>query len=67
MPRFGKHPPSNGSRQIKLWADLLVDLDHGDPAVSTTAREMAEDVPRQLRNAVNHELERRGCRFRITA
>lgn len=64
--RHSKHPPG-GAHQIKLWADLLVDLDHGDPSITTTAREMAEDVPRQLRNAVDHELARRGCAFRIGA
>jgi len=62
-----KHPPKAGSRQVNLWADLLVDLDHGQPSISTSAQEMAEDVPRQLRRAVNHELERRGSRFRISA
>lgn len=62
--RHSKHPPG-GAHQIQLWADLLVDLDHGEPSISTTAREMAEDVPCQLRSAVNHELARRGCAFRI--
>jgi len=64
----GNHPPGRSSnRQITLWADLLVDLDRGAPAISTTASEMAEDVPRQLRSAVNNELARRGCPFRISA
>mgnify|MGYP006282128915 CR=1 FL=1 len=66
-PRHGKHPPSGGLRQVKLWADLLVDLDHGEPSITTTAREMAEDVPTQLRSAVDHERARRGCSFRIGA
>ena len=66
MPgRTGNHPPGGGARQVKLWADLLVDLDHGDPSISTSAREMAEDVPTPLRRAVDHELARRGCAFRI--
>lgn len=65
-----KHPPGRASgskpaRQVSLWADLLDDLDHGEPSISTTASEMAEDVPTHLRGAVNTELERRGCRFRI--
>ena len=64
---LGNHPPGSGSRQVTLWADLLVDLDHGQPAISTTAQEMAADVPRQLRRAVNSELERRGCLFRVDA
>ena len=62
------HPPGrSNNRQISLWADLLVDLDQGAPAISTTASEMALDVPRQLRSAVNNELARRGCPFRISA
>ena len=62
------HPPGHRSNsQINLWADLLADLDRGAPAISTTASEMAEDVPRPLRNAVNNELARRGCPFRISA
>ncbi len=64
----GNHPPGrSNNRQISLWADLLADLDRGAPAISTSAREMAEDVPRQLRSAVNNELARRGCPFRISA
>ena len=64
------HPPgrSGGSRparQVSLWADLLNDLDQGEPSISTSATEMAQDVPSSLRSAVNRELERRGCRFRI--
>ena len=62
-----KHPPRKGSRQVALWADLLDDLDHGQPAISTSAQEMAQDVPKTLRNAVNNELERRGSHFRISA
>jgi len=60
-------PGRNITRQISLWADLLADLDRGAPAISTSATEMAQDVPRQLRSAVNNELARRGCPFRISA
>ena len=62
-----KHSRGKGSRQVSLWADLLADLNDGQPAISTTAEEMAADVPSPLRKAVNHELERRGCHFRIGA
>lgn len=67
--RHGSHHPSGPSSksQIKLWADLLADLDQGEPAISTSASDMAKDVPRQLRGAVNSELARRGCPFRISA
>jgi len=65
--QHGHHPPGRPVQQVQLWADLLADLDHGEPAISTSAREMAEDVPPKLRKAVNHELERRGCGFRISA
>ena len=66
-PHSGKRSAPPGNPQVNLWADLLADLDSGQPAVSTSAREMAEDVPRHLRSAVNTELARRGCRFRIGA
>lgn len=62
-----QRPGRNSTRQISLWADLLADLDRGAPAISTSATEMAQDVPRQLRSAVNNELARRGCPFRISA
>ncbi|MEB3173523.1 MAG: hypothetical protein VKL97_06615 [Cyanobacteriota bacterium] len=69
-PAPGHHPPARPTpprpaRQVSLWADLLDDLDHGEPAISTSASEMAADVPAGLRRAVNKELARRGCRFRI--
>ena len=57
--------PTKPTQQVSLWADLLDDLDQGEPAISTTASEMAADVPASLRGAVNNELARRGCRFRI--
>lgn len=68
-PHHGSNRPpgQRNTRQISLWADLLADLDRGAPAISTTASEMAEDVPRPLRRAVNNELARRGCPFRISA
>jgi len=65
--QHGHHPPGRPMQQVQLWADLLADLDHGEPAISTSASEMAEDVPLKLRKAVDRELERRGCRFRISA
>lgn len=69
-PATGHRPPNRSAPakpapQVSLWADLLHDLDQGEPAISTTASEMAADVPAGLRGAVNKELARRGCRFRI--
>ena len=63
----GRSGSTSSGQQIKLWADLLADLDQGEPSISTTASEMAEDVPRGIRTAVNNELARRGCRFRINS
>lgn len=70
-PARSNHPPGRSTankppRQVRLWADLLADLDQGEPSISTSATEMARDVPAGLRRAVNSELERRGCRFRIS-
>ena len=67
QPPPPSHSPGKRSRQIKLWADLLNDLDQGQPSISTSASEMALDVPSNLRQAVNTELERRGSHFRIAS
>jgi hypothetical protein len=51
---------------ISQWADLLADLEQGSPSISTSAEEMAGDLPEALVNQVNQELRLRGCSFQVT-
>ena len=51
---------------ISQWADLLADLVQGSPAISTSAEEMAGDLPEALVNPVNQELRQRGCSFQVS-
>jgi len=51
---------------ISQWADLLADLVLGSPSISTSAEEMAGDLPEALVNPVNQELRLRGCSFQVS-
>lgn len=50
---------------VGQWADLLVALAQGSPSISTSAEEMASDLPQELVHPVNLELQRRGCSFQV--
>lgn len=50
---------------VHLWADLLELLLQGVEAVATSAEDMARDLPGDLVNPVNRELEQRGSSFRV--
>jgi len=50
---------------IGQWADLLVALVQGSPSISTSAEEMASDLPQELVRPVNLELKQRGCSFQV--
>jgi hypothetical protein len=50
---------------VGQWADLLVALVQGSPAISTSAEEMASDLPQELVRPVNLELQQRGCSFQV--
>ena len=52
---------------VGQWADLLVALVQGSPAISTSADEMASDLPQELVRPVNLELQQRGCSFQVGA
>ncbi|KEF41696.1 MAG: hypothetical protein ER33_10045 [Cyanobium sp. CACIAM 14] len=64
LERLGLVPRSQHTL-VSLWADLLSALLQGADAVSVSAEEMADDVPRDLVKPVNRELRQRGCSFRI--
>ena len=54
-------------QQIRQWAQFLEAMAAGSPSISTTADQMAEDVPQDLVPAVNDQLAARGSRYRIAS
>jgi hypothetical protein len=52
---------------INQWADLLSALIAGAAAVTTSPEEMANDMPAELVEPVNAELQRRGYRSLVGA
>ena len=67
----GKHrgeaevPTAQRSRLVEQWAVLLSALDEGSPSISTSADQMAEDLPGELVEPVNAELRLLGCSFQV--
>jgi len=54
-------------RLIEQWAELLHTLVGGVAAVSTSAEEMAQELPVDLVTAVNRALQERGSSFQVAA
>jgi hypothetical protein len=52
-------------RLIEQWADLLETLGGGIAAVSTSAEEMAQELPGDLIAPVNRALRQRGSSFQV--
>lgn len=50
---------------VQQWAALLSALTEGSPSISTSAAQMAEDLPRELVDPVNLELRQLGCSFQV--
>ena len=50
---------------VQQWANLLSALDEGSPSISTSAAQMAEDLPGNLIEPVNRQLRAQGCGFQI--
>jgi len=50
---------------VQQWADLLELLQQGVAAVTTSAEDMAQDLPRELVSPVNQELQQRGSSFQV--
>jgi len=40
-------------------------MEEGSPSIDATVEQMAEDIPGELAEDVNHQLAARGCRFRV--
>lgn len=59
--------PLASNRLVQLWADLLEALLQDSGSISTSAEEMADDMPGELVSSVNRELQQRGHGFRVTA
>jgi hypothetical protein len=59
--------PMGEHQLVGQWADLLAALVQGSPSISTTAEEMASDLPQELVLPVNLELQQRGCSFQVGA
>jgi hypothetical protein len=52
---------------VEQWAELLWALKQGSPSISTSAEQMAEDMPRELVSAVNRQLQQNGWDFQVPA
>ena len=50
---------------VQQWADLLSALAAGSPSISTSAAQMAEEMPMELLEPVNQQLRRLGCSFQV--
>jgi len=50
---------------VQQWVDLLSALAVGSPAISTSAAQMAEELPGDLVEPVNGELRHLGCSFQV--
>ena len=50
---------------VQQWADLLSALSEGSPSISTSAAQMAEELPSDLVEPVNLQLRKLGCGFQV--
>ena len=50
---------------VQQWAALLSALTDGSPSISTSAAQMAEELPGELVDPVNVELRQLGCSFQV--
>ena len=50
---------------MNQWTDLLEAMAAGSPSITTSADQMAEELPSDLVDAVNLQLNRRGCRYQV--
>ena len=60
------YEPMSRSLQVEQWTQLLEALQVGSPSITATADQMAEEMPGELLEDVNHQLEARGCRYRVS-
>ena len=57
--------PIQRTTLVQQWAELLSALTEGSPSISTSAAQMAEDLPGELVDPVNAELRHIGCSFQV--
>jgi hypothetical protein len=50
---------------VQQWAALLSALTEGSPSISTSADQMAEELPGELVEPVNRQLRKLGCSFQV--
>ena len=60
------YQPMSRNVQIEQWTQLLEALQVGSPSITATADQMAEEMPTELVEDVNHQLEIRGCSYRVS-
>ncbi|MEY3750257.1 MAG: hypothetical protein RLZZ186_676 [Cyanobacteriota bacterium] len=58
--------PIQRTTLVQQWAQLLSALTEGSPSISTSADQMAEDLPSELVDPVNAELRDIGCSFQVS-
>lgn len=57
--------PAAERKLVHQWADLLEALQQNLAAVSTSAEELASELPKKLVAPVNAELRQRGCTWQL--
>ena len=57
--------PIKRSEQVSQWVTLLEAMEEGSASISTSTDQMAEELPMDLIEEVNHQLSHRGCRFQV--
>lgn len=57
--------PIQRTTLVQQWAQLLSALTEGSPSITTSADQMAEELPRELVEPVNAELRTIGCSFQV--
>ena len=65
LERIG-YAPMSRNVQIEQWTQLLEAMQLGSPSISATPDQMAEEMPSELVEEVNQQLEVRGCSYRVS-
>jgi len=58
--------PMQQTTLVEQWVALLSALDAGSPSITTTAAQMADDMPLDLVEPVNQQLRAMGCSFQVS-
>ncbi len=60
------YAPMSRNVQIEQWTQLLEAMQQGSPSITATPDQMAEEMPKDLVDEVNHQLQVRGCSYRVS-